>query len=146
MATVRSQIRDAVVAALTGLATSQSRVFKNRTLELQDGDLPGLRIYTNEEDTATASLGISRIRETTMVLRVEACSKKSSGMDDELETMIGEVLTAIDANQGAGGAKYIEPRRLEIEMEGAAEKEVGVAKMSYEVFYITAQGRPDVAL
>lgn len=146
MAAVRKQIRDAVVAALGGLATTAGRVFENRTHELQDTDLPGLRVYTHDEDIATSSLGIGRTREHRMVLVVEACSKKSVGMDDELDVMIGEVVARLDANQGAGGAKFIEPRRVEIQMEGEAEKEVGVARMAFEVLYYTAQGSPDVAL
>lgn len=143
---VRKQIRDAVTTALAGLATSGSRVFENRTYELQDTDLPGLRIYTNEEDITTASLGVGRIRDHRMVLAVECCSKKAAGMDDELDAMVGEVLARIDSNQGAGGAKCIEPRRIEVEMEGEAEKEVGVARIRFEALYTTAQGAPDVAL
>ena len=145
-APVRKQIRDAVAAALTGLTTSGTHVFENRTIELQDTDLPGLRIYTSEEDVSTLSVGVARRREHKLVLKVEACSKKSSGMDDELDAMVGEVLIAIDANQGAGGARYIEPRRIEIEMQGEAEKEIGVASMSFEVLFYTAQGAPDVSV
>lgn len=143
---VRQQIREAVAAALGGLTTTASRVYENRLEDMQAVNLPGLRVYTNEEDIATASLGIGRTREHRMVLKVEACSKNSSAMDDELDAMIKEVLVALDANQGAGGAKFIEPRRIEIEIQGEAEKEVGVAVMSFEVLYYTAQGAPDVAM
>lgn len=145
-AAVRKQIRDAVAAALAGLTTTGTRVFENRTHELQDADVPGLRLYTNEESIATGSMGVGRRRQHTLDLVVEACSKQASGMDDELDAMIKEVLERIDANQGAGGAKYIEPRRIEIDMEGEAEKEVGVARMTFEVLYYTAQGAADVAL
>lgn len=142
---VDQQILDAVVVALTGLTTTDDRVFPDRTHELQEVNLPGLRLYTNEEEITTASLGIGRRRQHRMVLLVEACSKKSSGMDRELKTMRKEVVTALDANQGAGGAKFIEPRRIEIDMTGEAEKEVGIARMTFEVLYYTAQGAPDVA-
>ena len=142
---VRKQIRDAVAAALTGLTTTGANVFESRTHELQDTQLPGLRIYTNDEAISTASKGSGRRREHTLDLVVECCSKKSSGMDDELDLMIKEVITRLDANQGAGGAKYIEPRSIQIEMEGEAEKEIGVARITFEVPYYTAQGAPDVA-
>lgn len=143
---VDQQILDAVVAALTGLTTSGARVFPDRLHELQEGSVPGLRVYLNEETIQTGSMGVGRRRAHTAELIVEACSKKSTGMDRELRTMRKEVLARIDANQGAGGAKYIEPRRVEIDMEGEAEKDVGVARITFEVVYYTGQGAPDVAL
>lgn len=143
---VDQQILDAAVAAVTGLATSGTRVFQSRVYELQDVNLPGLRVYLNNESIATASMGVGRRRAHRADLVIECCSKKSSGMELELRTMRKEVIAALDANQGAGGAKYIEPRSIEIDMDGEAEKEVGVARMTFEVLYYTAQGAPDVAL
>ena len=142
---LRKQIRDAAVAALTGLATSASRVFENRVHELQDAHLPGLRIYTNDDSVVIASLGVGRLTERRTELVVECCSKQSSGMDDELDAMIKEVEVAIAANQGIGGAKWVQLRSVKIDMEGEAEKEVGVARMTFDVHYVTALGTPDVA-
>jgi hypothetical protein len=42
--------------------------------------------------------------------------------------------------------KYVEPRRIEMDLEGEAEKEVGIKRMTFEVLYYTALGAPDVAL
>jgi hypothetical protein len=76
---------------------------------------------------------------------VECCSKKSSGLDDELDLMIKETEVIIAANQNIGGAKRVQLRRIEIVLEGEAEKEVGVARMTFDVFYITALSTPDIA-
>ena len=144
---LRKQIRDAVAAALTGLATSGARVYESRTHELQDANLPGLRIYTNSEDARVSEiLSSNRVLERDLELVVEACSKKSSGLDDELDLMVQEVEVAIAANQGAGGAKWIQLKSIEIDMEGEAEKEIGVARMTFEVRYNAALSAPDVAL
>lgn len=142
---IRKQVRDAAVTALTGLTTTATRVFRSRTHELQDANLPGLRIYTNEESVAMASLGPTRSLERTLRLVVECCSKKTSAMDDELDAMVKEVEVAIAANQSLGGAKYVQLTGIEIDMEGEAEKEVGVARMSFEVLYHTALATPDIA-
>lgn len=142
---LRKQIREAVATALTGLTTSSSRVYQSRSEELQDVSLPGLRIYTNNEQVAAQTLGPSRLEDRVLDLVVECCSKKLADLDDELDLMIQEVEVAIAANQGAGGAKWMQLRSIEIEMEGEAEKQVGVAKMNYEVHYIAALGAPDVA-
>jgi hypothetical protein len=145
---IRKQIRDAAVAAgvLGNLTTSTTKVYASRTHEMQDANLPGLRVYTNDEQIEAASAGPSRSRRHLLELVVEACSKKSSGLDAELDLMIKEVQIALDTNQGIGGAKYVEPKRIEIGMEGEGEKEVGVARMVFEVLYYTALGAPDVAL
>ena len=143
---IRKQIRDAAVTALTGLTTSGARVYENRTHELQDANLPGLRIYTDSEEPRSAALGASRLLERDLDLVIEACSKKSSGMDDELDAMIKEVWIALAANQGIGGAKWVLPTRIEIDMEGEAEKDVGVARMTFQVRYYTTLGAPDVSL
>lgn len=144
---LRKQIRDAVAAALTGLTTSGARVYESRTHELQDTNLPGLRIYTNSEDVRISEiLSSSRVLERDLELVVEACSKKSSGLDDELDLMIQEVEVELAANQGAGGAKWIQLKSIEIDMEGEAEKDIGVARMTFEVRYNAALSAPDVAL
>lgn len=144
---LRKQIRDAVAAALTSLTTSGARVYESRTHELQDANLPGLRIYTNSEDARVSEiLSSNRVLERDLQLVVEACSKKSSGLDDELDLMVQEVEVAIAANQGAGGAKWIQLKSIEIDMEGEAEKEIGVARMTFEVRYNAALSAPDVAL
>jgi len=142
---LRKQIRDAAVTALSGLATSGANVFENRTHELQDTNLPGLRIYANDDSVEIESLGISRFVRRMTELVVECCSKKSVAFDDELDAMIKEVEVAIAANQGIGGAKWVQLRNVQIDMEGEAEKEVGVARMTFEVHYITALATPDVA-
>lgn len=142
---LRKQIREAVATALTGLTTSGSRVYQSRSEELQDASLPGLRIYTNSEQVNAESLGPSRLENRVLDLVVECCSKKLADLDDELDLMIQQVEVALAANQGAGGAKWMQLRSIEVEMEGEAERQVGVARMTYEVHYTAALGAPDVA-
>lgn len=146
---LRKQIRDAAIGAsvLGNLATTGSRVYESRTHELQDANVPGLRVYTNNEQVAMAdgAGGATRTSMRTLDLVVECCSKKSSGMDDELDAMIKEVEVALAANQGLGGAKWVQLRSIEIDMEGEAEKEIGVARMTFEVVYFAALSTPDTA-
>ena len=142
---IRKQIRDAAVVALTNLTTTSTRVFENRVYDLQDTDLPGLRIYTNNEDVEISSYGYSRLLDRSLELVVECCAK-STTFDDTVDLMIQEVEVAIAANQGMGGAKYVQLKRIEIEMAGEGEKPIGVARMTFEVPYITALATPDAAL
>jgi hypothetical protein len=141
---VRRQIREAAATALTSLTTTGANVFQSRTHELQDADLPGLRIYTNDEAIDKLQEQGDQLR--TIQLVVEGCAKASSNLDDTLDTIIKEVEVALAGNQTIGGAKYVDLAEIEIDMEGEAEKECGVARMTFEVVVLTDMAAPDVAL
>ena len=49
MSHAHTQIRDAAVLALTGLTSTGSRVYPNRIFTLADANLPGLRVFLNDE-------------------------------------------------------------------------------------------------
>lgn len=142
---VRRQIRDAALTALTGLATTGAHVYASRVDELQDTNLPALRIITNDEQVDIDSMGASRLVERTLTLVVEACVKENDTFDDTLDQIFKEVETAIAANQGMGGAKYVQLGSIEVEMSGEGEKDVGIGRMTFEVYYITAFNAPDTA-
>lgn len=142
---LRRQIREAVAGVLNGLATTGANVFPSRTHELQDAELPALRIFTNRETLEIGSQGANRLIDRDLELVVEGCSKKAADLDDELDAIIQEVEVRIAANQGLAGAKRIQLRRIEIDMEGEAEKDVGVARMIFSVFYQAALATPDTA-
>lgn len=141
---VRKQIRDAAVTALTGLTTTGTKVYASRVYDMQDSNLPGLRVFTNDEDVEIASLGGSqRLLERNLQLVVEACVKQNDTFDQTLDTIIKEVEVALAG--GLTGAKYVQLQRVEIELSGEAEKPVGVARMTFEAPYITTASDPTTA-
>jgi hypothetical protein len=140
---VRNKIRDEAVTALTGLTTTGARVYANRVHPMGDANLPGHRIYTNDEDVQIASIGSSRLLERELELVVEACAKENDTFDDTLDDMIKEAEVALAP--GLPSAKYVSLKRIEIEASGGGDKQVGVARMTFVVIYITAHNAPDVA-
>jgi hypothetical protein len=142
---VRKQVRDAAAEALKGLPTTGQRVYENRLHDLQDSELPALRVFTDSEQIEIAAKGTARERRHILALIIECCSKKSAGMDDELDAMIKEVIVRLDENQDIADVKFLEPRTVDIDMDGEAEKEIGVARITFEVPFYTSQGAPDVA-
>jgi hypothetical protein len=141
---VRRQIRDAAAAALAGLVTTGSRVYPSRTKVMQDAHLPGLRVYTDEEDIEISSLGVSRLLERQLTLVVEAVAKVNDTLDDTLDQIIQEVEVALAP--GLTGAKWVTLTRVEIEMNDEGEKDTGIARMQFSAPYITSHDAPDVAL
>ena len=144
---VRKQIRAAAATALTGLTTTGANVFPSRVYPMQDADLPGLRIYTNDEQIENEELGAGRTRERSLDLVVEACVKAATGYDDTADQIQKEVEIALDGDNTLGGlAKYIEPRQVQNALAGEGEKPIALRRIVFEVFYQTAMGAPDVAL
>jgi hypothetical protein len=144
--TVRKQIRAAAVTALGGLTTTGAHVFDSRVYPMQDAQLPALRIDTADEQVAISSMGAGRLQEHMLELIVQACVKENDNYRDTIDTIIGEVEIAIAANQGIGGAKYVQLKSINVAVAGEGEKPVAVATLTFEVFFITALGAPTVAL
>lgn len=145
MTHVRTQIRDAAVSALTGLATTGTRVYPSRLTPLRDADLPCLLVMTNDEDIAGADVhGV--LQERTLRLAVRAVAKISGTLDDTLDTIVAEVETALDAQTFGGLAKSVNLAAISIEMDDALEKPAGFAELAYTVTYYTAAGIPGTAL
>lgn len=148
---VRTQIRDAVVTAVTSLTTTGANVFKARPEEkpLQASELPALIVYTDDESDEAGTLqrtGRRIIR--TMRLKVRGYAKSTGDLDATLDTIDKEVETAIDGSSSVRALckeLYVESvQKAPQEAEG--EKPVGMVEIAYFVEYHTAQGSPDAAL
>jgi hypothetical protein len=142
---VRKQIRDAAATVLGNLTTTSTRVYPSRVHELQDNELPGLRLYTQNEDIEPMTMGPSLMRNLELV--VEACVKKSDTYDDDMDLVCKEVEVALAAAATLSGkCKDVILRRTEIEFDDKGEKPVGVARMTFNVVYMTTRAAPDAAL
>lgn len=150
MAHLRKQIRDAVAAAVTSLTTTGTRVFPSRDFELQLTDLPCLRVFLNNENATLESIasgaGSILARRAELVVEGVAQANFDGTLDDTLDQIALEVEKAISTNQSAGGAKTITLNRVELTMEGEAESERGVVRMTFDALYYSTIGAPDVAL
>ena len=143
---IRKQIRDAATTALTGLTTTGSKVYPSRVYEMQAADLPGLRIFTNSQTVVQVDVAANPTEENALELVVEACAKTGADLDDTLDAMVKEVRVALAGVQTLGGAKRVSLKTIEVEMEAEAEAPRGVARLTFEVLYYSAQNAPDVAI
>lgn len=141
---LHKQIRDAVKTALTGLATTGSRVFANRLQPMTDADLPGLRIYTGEERADGLLLHLPDMYNRDLTLVVEAVGKANATLDDTLDQVSKEVEVALSAGITLGS------RNLEVFYTGMAndddllEKPVGVKRMTFLIRFQSMSNTPDV--
>ena len=141
---LHKQIRAALVTALTGLATTGARVYANRLRPMQDADLPGLRIYLDEEEAEGLLIHSPEMYDRRLTIVVEGVAKASSALDDTLDQISKEVEIALAAGLTVAG------RSLEVFYSGMQftdeqlDKPVGVKRMSFSLTYTAMSTTPDV--
>lgn len=149
---VRKQIRDAVVACLTGLPTTADRVFVGRTRPLAAAHQPTLLVYTRSETSTRAVKGVPPKLERVVILDVEGRVSLPDVPDDTLDQIAGEIEAAMwDLFDGRGTflgglAMDIKPVSTELIAEANGDRHVGGVRVEYLVTYRTAEGAPTAAV
>lgn len=146
---IRQQLREAFAAQVTGLATSGSRVFQSRIRNLAAADLPGLRIYAEQEDIEDQdNLTSPYYQERTLTLRCEAVAKTTSNLDDTLDTMCKEVEVAIATASALGLSNNVRATLTGtgIDMDVSCEVPAGKAVMVWKIFALAKSNAPDVLI
>jgi len=88
MAHARQQIREAVLAAVTGLATTGANVFVNKITPQEAESLPNLLVYTNGEQSEADAMGASRglMRSLDVVIDATAAERERKSWEPLLLT------------------------------------------------------------
>jgi len=146
---VRTQIRDAVVTALTGLTFSGSNVFAARVTQLQPDELPALLIDTADEEIKLNSLagGRNALIDRTLTLTVRVVVKEADSYEDDMDEGVRQVEAAIATDPTLGGlCKYAVLTGIEIERDGDGDLPTVKATMNYSCSYITTLNAPQTPL
>jgi hypothetical protein len=146
---VRTQLRHAAVALLTGLPTTVDRVYRGRRRNLGADHEPSLLIYTDDEDVTPASQGSPPTQDRAVMLMIEcrANGAESDTLEDLLDVMAAEVEPAILDNwsfNGLAGRTDLVKCRTRIEAKGDLLN--GGVRLEFRVTYSTEEGRPTVAV
>ena len=128
----RETIRDKVVTAVTGLATTGANVSSSRVYAF--GTLPWINVFTLNEVIEEVTSGGTSTRQLSVM--VEARDKTAADIDDNIDDICAEVETAVHADRTLGSTvENIQISATEIEIESGAEQLVAVAKMEFIVDY-----------
>lgn len=146
---VREQLAAAALVALTGLTTTAARVYRDRDTDerpLQDTELPGLVIEDDGDPAEIISLGMGRLLNRSMRLRVTAHVKALTGYSSTLNAILKECEIAL-AGAWSSACKYTTLTEVGArDKSEAAEHPVVRQSFSFEIVYITAHDAPDVPL
>lgn len=146
---LRDQILVALKTALTGLTTTASHVYADRTDALAAGEIPGLTINQGNETTEYATLGGPRLVKAYFDVMVDAYDARTAAQADarkRANTIAKEVQIAIGANLSLGAlCKYVNLAQTDFDLSTEGDSPSAVARMRYQVFYMFAENDPTVA-
>lgn len=146
MAHIRKLIRDNIEATLTGLATTNGRVYKTRVYPVAEDRLPGLAIYTRDESTEYATITKPRTQMRELTVSVEIYVKAQVDYDDELDQIASEIEAALYTDITRGGyAKDTMVTGFDCDFSGEGDQPVARGTMQISVDYVTLEGNPEVA-
>ena len=133
MAHARKQIRDQLMTTLTGLTTTEFRVFNSR---VYDHDaLPCISVYTLSEELGEESHN-KQFRMLNVMVEVRA--KAADSLEDDLDKIGAEIEDAIFANGDttlSNTCKEFDYDGLDIELSGEAEQPFGLMTMRFMAMY-----------
>lgn len=141
MAHLRTQIRNAVKTALTGLATTGANVYASRVWPVRAGIMPGLLIYTPAEAKEVATMGgADRTIERTTDLYVEAYIEATSALEDTIDQIELEVEEALAGSAAVDALVHdLAPVSMQSQLSGEGEKQNAVCRMQFSVKYLAKQ-------
>ena len=146
MSHVRKLIRDEVVTALSGLATTGSNIYRSRVYPLAANKLPGITIYTKSDSSEYATNVRPRTLLRTLTIVVEAYVQALSDYDSQLDTIAVEIEEALAADVTRGGyAKDTRIVAFDAEYSGDGDLPVASAVFTIEVLYSTLENDSETA-
>jgi hypothetical protein len=144
---LRQQIVDAIATTVTGLATTSTRVFKERVYALEASNLPGILIEDGAEQLMSTTLSTPRTFVREMRVNVIGAAASVSTLGATLNQIAKEVeiAMAMPVSALAGKAKASRLATISKQMSGDGSQPLGTITLGYDVTYITAENSPDVA-
>ena len=148
MSHVRTQIRDAFVARLAGLATTGAAVFGQRTRPATAVP-PFLKVWIGDDSGELLNATDDLIEQRAADLVIDAYAKDSGDMEDILDQIALEVqqqiATTTDLSFG-GLVKQIAAPNIAPDVEDSLEKPCGINRITYPITYFIAGTNPAVSL
>lgn len=133
----RAMIRAEFVERLTGLETTQDRVYAGRTRPLSAGHAPTLLIYTVEESSAPGTFdGNAGALSRTLQVMVDGRVSAETPPDDLLDQVALEVEDRLRADRTLGGLAFdlvLHGTITDVKAEGVSH--LGVIRLEYRVRY-----------
>lgn len=148
MSHVRTQIRNALVARLTGLTTTGSAVHGQRT-QPTPAVPPFLKVWIGDDNGELLNVTDDMNEQRTAEIVIEAYAKAEGDMESTLDQIALEVQTQIATTPDrtfGGLIKLLGAPRIEPDVDDSLEATAGLNRITYPITYFIAGTNPAVAL
>ncbi len=135
MTHARTEIREAVVARLTGLPTTGARVYAGRTRPLEARHQPTLLVYTVNEQSGRAIEGNPASLGRTLTLLVEGRVSHNAVPDDLLDVIASEVEAMLRDCEDDLGVLDIMLQSTAIEVSTDGDRHIGEINLVFAIRY-----------
>ena len=140
----RKTLREAIAAAVTGLALTGARVHQSRMRPQREDALPCLLVETNDEEIAE---GIDSKQQRSLSVVITGMAKSTVTLDDTLDQIALEIETAMDADSTFGGTCSGSTLvNIKISFDDTTDKPVGQISLEYRATYFVSAGSPGTIL
>lgn len=153
MSHIRTQIVAALQATLTGLTSTETRVYAGRALPLPNSPLPALLVYADDETVEPMRVATAwpQTLNRRLDVRIDALAEDDGTLDADLQAILAEVETAINASAAAATCGGVVPDALilteiNVERDADAERTIGRLNTRWTGTYYTAANAPETAL
>lgn len=135
---VRKLIRDRMQTILSaGVALVNGRVYSSRVYPLTAAKLPAITVHSGAETSGLMAMGTVTLTRT-LAISVDVYVRANETFDDDVDAICVQVEAAVGADFRLNGlAKDVVLRGTDIDFSGEGEVPVGIARLTFDVRYVT---------
>ena len=138
--TTRIEIRKALQELLRDKLNINGKVYANRVIPMQAGDLPVVLIYPESEESTILRKDPYRTlrRDLRITIQIIATDSEVESLSDCLDNFASEIEKAIEGSNRLGNIVHdINIDNLEAAYRGEGQKPEGSLSLNYNVTYVT---------
>ena len=134
---IRQQIRDRIIADVTGLATTGANVYDSKLYNILQGELPALAVYTQNETSEISTIAPNVTLDRELEVIIECYAEANQNIENTLDTIAGEVENSLGTDLTLNNlciTQFLSSTDIDFTSEG--EKPLGICKLTYNVRYM----------
>jgi len=137
MTHIRQQIRDRIIADVTGLATTGANVYDSKLYNILQGELPALAVYTQNESSEISTIAPNVTLDRELEVIIECYAEANENIENTLDTIASEVENSLGTDLSLNNlaiTQFLSSTDIDFTSEG--EKPLGICKLTYNVRYM----------
>ena len=137
MTHIRQQIRDRIIADVTGLATTGANVYDSKLYNILQGELPALAVYTQNETSEISTIAPNVTLDRELEVIIECYAEANQNIENTLDTIAGEVENSLGTDLTLNNLCITQfLSSTDIDFTSECEKPLGICKLTYNVRYM----------